>query len=292
MMKSKKTTCSVIKAALAVTAFASMNAVAGTGIPDKESKTIVAEEKPWISGSLEAGYDSRYYFRGLWFADNTTWAGLNLSIPIVENLTLGLGALYTSTVDTPIGIGQSGQLDYSELDLIASLTYDLKFMKLGLVYTNYQFFDSFSGRTDNGSFGLGEYAVKSVPEVGIVASTSIVGINMYSAWYYDLNIGGSYFEVGVDYPVKVTDWLTFVPSVRSGYGLDYYSNGAPENGGLSGGVTSGITHVLFSVAAPIAITRTATLTPYCAWNVSGRARQSNNTQDNEVFGGVKIGVSF
>lgn len=73
---------------------------------------------------------------------------MNLSIPLTSNLTLGLGALYTSTVDTRVNnLGLNDTLDYSELDLTASLTYDAKFAKFQLVYTSYQFFDGFSGTT-------------------------------------------------------------------------------------------------------------------------------------------------
>jgi hypothetical protein len=291
-MKLKSIKNPVLKSALALTACTSLTAFAGSAAIESKKVVKPVEDKAWISGTLEAGYDSRYYFRGLWFADNTTWAGLNLSIPIVDNLTLGLGALYTSTVDTPIGVGVSNQLDYSELDLIASLTYDFKAFKLGVVYTSYQFFDTFSGRTDLGSFGLGEYAVKHVNEVGVVASSSFLGANVYAGYYYDFRIGGSYIEAGADYPIKVNDWVSFIPAVKGGYGLDYYSNAHPANGGLAGGVTSGFTHLLVSMSAPISVTKTATVTPYCAWNVSGRARQSNNFQDNEFFGGVKVGISF
>lgn len=293
MIKLKKPVSCIMKAAVALTALTSMNAWAGHAITEgKETKAIVEEETPWISGSLEAGYDSRLYYRGLWFADNTVSVAANFSIPLAENLTLGLGALYVSTAETPISVGPTGDLDYSELDLIASLTYDFKAFKLGLVYTSYHFFDTYSGETDFGSNGMGEYAVKHVNELGAVISTTVFGANIYGGFYYDFNIGGSYAEVGVDYPIKVTDWLSIIPSVKSGYGFDYYSNGAAENGGLSGGVTSGFTHVLFSASAPIAVNQTLTVTPYIAWNVSGRARQSNNTQDNELFGGAKISVAF
>jgi hypothetical protein len=217
---------------------------------------------------------------------------------ISENLTLGFGALYTSTVDTQVApLPPANSLDYSELDLTASLTYDFKFMKLGVVFTNYQFFDSFSGSTAAGAFGFGEFAVKSVPEIGFVASTTQFGVNAFAAWYYDFNIGGSYFEVGADYPVQVLPWLKFVPAVKSGYGLDYYSlgaPGAPENGALVNGpgVTSGFTHVLLSASTPVSLTKNATLTPYVAWNISGRSRQANNATQNEVFGGVKLSVTF
>ncbi len=287
-------------ALLALTACTSLNALAGPAKPaGKAVKEVVAPEKgPLFTGTLEAGWDSRYYFRGLWFADQTVWTGLNFAVPlsgISENLTLGFGALYTSTVETLVAPSGPGNiLDYSELDLTASLTYDFKFMKLGVVYTSYQFFDTFSGSTSAGSFGAGEYAVKHVNEVGTVASTTLGPVNMYAAYYYDFNIGGSYIEAGADWPIKIKalPFLTLTPAVKGGYGFDYYSNGAPENGSLAGGVTSGLTHLLVSFAAPMALTKTATVTPYVAWNISGRSRQSNNLTDNEVFGGVKIGISF
>jgi len=287
-------------ALLALTACTSLNALAGTAkVEGKQTKEVVVpEEAPLFTGTLEAGWDSRYYFRGLWFADQTVWTGLNFAVPLTaisENLTLGVGALYTSTVETLIAPqGPGNLLDYSELDLTASLTYDFKFMKLGVVYTSYQFFDTFSGSTSAGSFGAGEYAVKHVNEVGVVASRSFGPVNMYSAYYYDFNIGGSYIEAGADWPIKfkALPFLTLTPAVKSGYGFDYYSNGSPENGGLAGGVTSGLTHLLVSMSAPMALTKTATVTPYVAWNISGRSRQSNNFTDNEVFGGVKIGISF
>lgn len=300
-MKAKHPTTRLItKALLALTACAGLNAFAG---PAEKPKTPVETDGSLfgthsipITGTVEAGWDSRYYFRGLWFADQTTWGGISLSAPLTmisENLTVGFGALYTSTVETLVApAGPGNILDYSELDLTASLNYDFKFVKLGVVYTSYQFFDTFSGSTSAGSFGAGEYAVKHVNEIGVVASRSFGPVNVFTSWYYDFNIGGSYFEAGADYPVKVLPYLTLVPAVKAGYGMDYYSNGAPENGGLAGGVTSGFTHLLVSLAAPVNLTKTATLTPYVAWNISGRARQSNNFTDNEVFGGVKIGVSF
>jgi len=287
-------------AVLALTACTSLNALAGPakGAGKEVVETVVPEKAPLFTGTLEAGWDSRYYFRGLWFADQTVWTGLNFTVPLTgisENLTLGFGALYTSTAETfvaPQGPGNS--LEYSELDLTASLTYDFKFMKLGVVYTSYQFFDTFSGSTSAGSFGAGEYAVKHVNEVGTIASKTIGPVNTYAAYYYDFNIGGSYIEAGADWPIKfkAVPFLTVTPAGKGGYGFDYYSNGAAANGGLVGGVNSGLTHLLVSLATPMALTKTATVTPYVAWNISGRSRQANNFTDNEVFGGIKIGISF
>jgi hypothetical protein len=50
--------------------------------------------------------------------------------------------------------------------------------------------------------------------------------------------------------------------------------------------------VIPSLSAPIKLTKTATLTPYIAYNISLDTRHSNNTQDSEIFGGVKLGVTF
>lgn len=296
-MKVKNTTTTIKNTVLALTACAGLNAFAGPAAkpePPKTDDSFFATYGLKISGTLEAGWDSRYYFRGLFFADNTGWTGVSMSTPLTEQLTLGFGALYTVTPDTRVNSGRLDEpLDYSELDLTASLTYDFKIMKLGVVYTSYQFFDGFSGRTNpTGAFGAGEFNILHTNEVGVVASAALGPVNVFGGYYYDFNIGGSYIEVGADYPIKVLPWLTFVPSVKAGYGLDYYSNGAPENGGIAGGVTSGFTHLLVSFAAPVNLTKTATLTPYVAWNISGRARQALNAIDNEVFGGVKIGVSF
>jgi hypothetical protein len=304
----------ITKSALVLAACASLNAQAGTPAPSgKGGKAVVPPvEEPGalfdtVGATLEVGYDTRYYFRGLWFADNTVWTGLNLSLPLTEKLSLGVGALYTNTVETnvnattPLGSGQFG-LNYQELDLFTSLNYDAGFAKFGLVYTHYNFFDGFSGALGRSSipavsnstaFGAGETNITSTNEVGLTVASTLGPVNIYGGYYYDLNIGGSYAEVGADYPIEVTSWLSLVPAFKLGYGLDYYSfgGGNGENGSF-GGRTSGLTHFLPSLSAPIKLTKYATLTPYLAYNVSLSARHANNTQDSEMFGGVKLGVSF
>ena len=280
----------ITKSALVLAACASMNAFAGTAASGKASAAVAPEESSALFDSLgatlEVGYDTRYYFRGLWFADNTTWTGLNLSVPLTEQLSLGFGALYTSTVDTLVNVGGNDEsLDYSELDLSASLTYDAGFAKFGLVYTHYEFFDGFSGTTNpSGRFGAGELNVTGVEEVGLTVASSVGPVNLYGGFFYDFTIGASYAEVGADLPIEVTSWLSIVPAVKLGYGFtNYYT---------FGGHQSGLTHVIPTVSAPIKLTKSATLTPYVAYNMSLTTRHFNNTQDSEVFGGVKLGVTF
>ncbi len=288
----KSMTSVITKSALVLAACASMNAFAGTA-PSGKAPAPVAPEEPGalfdsLGATLEVGYDTRYYFRGLWFADNTTWTGLNISIPLTEQLSLGFGALYTSTVDTSFtpagGHNGNGDFDYSELDLSASLTYDAGFAKFGLVYTHYEFFDGFSGSNFGIQNGAGELNVTGVEEVGLTVASSVGPVNLYGGFFYDFTIGASYAEVGADLPIEVTSWLSIVPAVKLGYGFtNYYT---------FGGHQSGLTHVIPSISAPIKLTKSATLTPYVAYNISLDTRHFNNTQDSEIFGGVKLGVTF
>ncbi len=302
-MKLKSMTSVITKSALVLAACASLNAFAGTSAPSgKGGKAVVppVEEDgalfDTIGATLEVGYDTRYYFRGLWFADNTTWAGISLSIPLTEQLSLGFGALYTSTVDTLItdGAGLQQEMDYSELDLSTSLTYDAGFAKFGLVYTHYEFFDGFSGVIPAGRVGAGELNVGSSEEVGLTVATSVGPVNLYGGYYYDFTIGASYAELGADSPIEITSWLSLVPAVKIGYGFgSYYTSNVNVVGVLvNRGSASGWTHFVPSLSAPIKLTKTATLTPYVAYNVSMNTRHFNNSQDSEIFGGVKLGVTF
>ncbi|MBN4659288.1 hypothetical protein H4F44_26260, partial [Escherichia coli] len=91
-------------------------------------------------------------------------------------------------------------LEYSELDLAASLTYDAGFAKFGLVYTRYYFFDSFSGSVDGEAVSNGELGVRGVNEVGLTVASTVGPVNLYGGFYYDFTIGASYAEVGADLP--------------------------------------------------------------------------------------------
>lgn len=312
-MKLKSMTSVITKSALVLAACAGLNAYAGPS--PKAPKNVVVPppvEEPGalfdtVGATLEIGYDSRYYYRGLWFADNITWSGLSLSVPLTEQLSLGLGALYTSTVETSAGVGGpfgQGDFDYSELDITSSLTYDAGFAKFSAVYTHYEFFDGFSGTNAGVANGAGELNVSGAEEIGFTVAAAAGPVNLYSGFFYDLRIGGSYIEAGADLPIEITSWLSLVPAVKTGYGFNYYNGmgainpGAQANivpGAVStqGARSSGFTHLLFSLSAPVKLTKSATLTPYVAWNLGLTTRNYlNATKDNEIFGGVKLGVTF
>jgi hypothetical protein len=143
-----------------------------------------------------------------------------------------------------------------------------------------------------------DFGINAANEVGLTVATTLGPVNFNAGYFYDFTIGGSYAQVGADLPIEITPWLSLVPAIQLGYGFDYYT--LPQIGGRS----SGLTHVIPSLSAPIKLTKSATLTPYIAYNISLDSRHNAagaassaglvnaNAQDNEFFGGVRLSVSF
>ena len=271
-------------------ALAALNAHAGTAISDK---VPIVDPDPLFTGSIATGYDSEYYFRGLWFSSNNVWSSANFSFPLADNLSLGLGALYTSSASTDINMPPTiGNLDYSELDLTASLNYDAQWARFGLVFTNYNFFDTFSGSINGGPFGLPgsrDSFITDARDLGLTMAVPIGSATIYLAGYYDFRIDAPYGEVGADYTFAISDRLSLVPSVNLGFGNNYYSY--PEQ---AGNPKSGLTAVRLGLSAPFKITEALTFTPYIAANFAQEIRERLNVVrgQDDVFGGAALSYSF
>jgi hypothetical protein len=286
-------------ASLAVLSLAS-SALAGSKAepaPKKEESGALFKK---LNATLETGYDSAYYFRGLWFSNNNAWSSLNISIPVTEKLSLGFGSVYTSSALTRIP-GSTSNLKYSELDLISSATYDAGFAKFGLIYTNYNFFDSFSGSINGATFGNAaapDSTITSAQDLGLTVSKSFGPFNVSAGAWHDFKISARYFEATTDCPVKINSWLSLVPAVAVGYGQgSYYSyvTADPES------KSNGFTNLRTTLSAPMQLTETAVFTPYIAGNFSGATRYVSkgsatglNTVEgrNDFYFGAKMGISF
>lgn len=309
-MKLTSITSIMAKSVATIAAFAALNASAGTPAPAPKNPAPPVEPAPsslfdTIGATLDAAYDSRYYFRGLWFADNIITTTLNVSVPLTDSLTWGVGAAYISTVETPFNspvtnATSSNGFDYSEIDIFTSLSYNAGWAKFGVQYQYYFYPDAYAG-SFNGAAIAGadpEFGLRGAGELGLTAAIPLGAANLYFGYYYDFAVGGSYFQAGADYTLAITDWLSLVPAIQTGYGIDYYTgNGSAllNNVGLPLGnaPTSGFTHLLASLSAPMKIAKSCTFTPYVAWNHSFGLRTAlNATTHNEVFWGAKFSVAF
>lgn len=278
----------MIKSLLGLASLACLTTENRAGTPTDVAKPA-APSAPWITGSASAGFDSSYYFRGLWFSNNNLWGSANATIPLTDKLTFGLGTLYTHSLDTDIS--GTGDLDYSELDLIASLNYDAGFAKFGLVATHYRFFDTFSGSVNGNTFGfpnVSDSTINNATDLGLTTTIPLGDANIYLGGWYDFKISGIYLEAGLDYTIKLTDKFSIIPSVQLGYGADYYTY-QPVSG-----VSSGWTHVRTALNAPYKITDALIVTPYIAANFSLKARENLNTVEasDDVYGGISLSFSF
>ncbi len=263
----KNMTSLITKSVAVLAACVALNAHAGS-----EAKvvapTVVPEEDDSLGIEAGIGYDSRLYFRGMWFANHDVWASISSSVTLTDNLSLDLSAWYVDSATS---------LNYSELDLGAGLTYDAGFASFTLAYTWYYFFNGFFGD------GVGQdYA----HDLSIATTIPIGPVNLNLLYAYDFYISASYAELGLDSEIKVTDWLSIVPAAVIGYGIDgYYTFGTAG---------SDWNHVGLNLSFPITLTKTATLTPYVAANFSLDAREGVNTieGEDEVWGGVALTITF
>lgn len=218
---------------------------------------VLEEEDAFWSGSLTAGYDSTYIFRGANLSDDDGLVWTNLGVTLFDHLNLA--AWYASVPES----------EYSELDLTASVSYSVGIVDLSGGVIWYYFPDAPEGAEDD---TFEPFASANVNLGEIVDWFNYVG--------YDTEEDGWYFYTSVSAGFAVTDWLTLTPLAGIGYGIDYY---ADEDG-------DDFNQVDLRLTASIALSDTVTLSPYIAAVFPLDA--IDDSQDDEVYGGVAFSVSF
>lgn len=219
--------------------------------------------------TLGVGYDTKLIFRGLDVADNWVHTSLDWNLPLTNKISLEAGAIYGVSADDSF-LGVDG-LSYQRLELNAGLNFNLGPVDLGVGYRWYN------------HQGDGDILLEDGHEVGTTLSAKAGPLNIGLGAYYDFAIDGWYFEFGVNSEIKLSDRISLVPGANIGYGVDYtyHIEGAAGIDGFS--------HVGLSLALPIKLTKSATLTPYIAGNLP---IDELDGLDNQLFGGVSLSVKF
>ena len=261
-----------------ITALTLTTLLAATGL----AQTTAAPAAAPVSYDLTAGYDSEYYYRGLWFSNQNAWYNLGASKKLSDTTTLNALAYYTSSNDR--------NSLYQELDLGASLAYDAGFATLTAGYTYFFFFNGYLGGGAGQTFAS-EFFVSAAKTVGPV--------NVTATYAYDLYIDAAYGELAVDKTFALSDSTSLVLKAVAGYSFGGYYTSFGGNG-LNNGTESVWTHVGLNASLPIALSKSATLTPYIAYNVSGAGREESNSAasgfgsggDDTVFFGASVKAVF
>jgi hypothetical protein len=266
-----------------ITALTLTTLLAATGL----AQTAAAAPAP-VALDLTAGYDSEYIYRGLWFSNQNAWYNLGASKKLSDTTTVNALAYYTSSNDR--------RSLYQELDLGANLVYDAGFATLTAGYTHFFFFNGYLGGGDGQTFAS---------EVYVSAAKTVATVNVTATYAYDLYIDAAYAELAFDKTFTLSDSTSLVLKAASGYSIGgYYTlfnpgQSAGGNGQNIGG-ESVWTHVTLTASLPIALSKSATLTPYVAYNISGAGREESNIGasglgsggDDTVFFGASIKAVF
>ena len=254
--------------------------VAGTTSSSAEIESLLGgfigeEVTEGLSGEVSIGYDTDYYYRGLFFGGDNVWTGVDLSKDICEGLTFNVGAYYLDTVtDGPT---------YSESGISTGLSWDSGFGTFDAAFTFFRFFDGFDGD------GIGQ---QDATELSLTYSTEdFYGFSGYGQFVWDLRIDAGYLEAGIAQSVDL-GVASFDLSAAIGYSIDgYYTAGATVND-----AENGFTHVLLSAALPIQLLDNVTLTPHISVNISLESRDGINEglsqDDANLFGGASLAVTF
>ncbi len=258
-----------------ITALTLTTLLAATGL----AQTAAAAAPAPVALDLTVGYDSEYYYRGLWFSNDNTWFNLGASKKLDDKTTASALAYYTA---------DSGST-YQELDLSAALAYDAGFATLTAGYTYFFFFDGYSAT------GLGQ---SYSHEVFVSASKAVGPVNVTATYAYDFYVSASYAELAVDKTFTISDSTSLVLKAAAGYSLGGYYT-AIDLAGFNAGTESVWTHVVLNASLPIALNSTFTLTPYIAYNMSGAGREETNlglapygADKNQFFCGASVKAVF
>jgi len=251
-----------------ITALTLTTLLAATGL----AQTAAAAAPAPVALDLTAGYDSEYYYRGLWFSNQNAWYNLGASKKLSDTTTVNALAYYTSSNDI--------RSQYQELDLGVSLAYDAGFATLTAGYTYFFFFNGYLGNKNvPGNAGSQSYA----HEFFVSAAKTVGPVNVTATYAYDLYIDASYAELALDKTFALTDSTSLVLKAAAGYSIGGYYTAFSTTNGQNIGTESTWTHVGLNASLPIALSKTATLTPYIAYNLSGGGRTESNT-GNVSFG--------
>ena len=259
-----------------ITALTLTTLLAATGL----AQTAAAPAAAPVSYDLTAGYDSEYYYRGLWFSNQNAWYNLGASKKLSDKTTVNALAYYTSSNDR--------RSLYQELDLGASVAYDAGFATLTAGYTYFFFFNGYLGGGAGQTFAS---------ELYLSAAKTVGPVNVTATYAYDMYIDAGYAEVAVDKSFALNDSTSLVLKATAGYSIGgYYTN---FTNSFNTGTESVWTHVGLNASLPIALSKTATLTPYVSYNMSGAGRKESNIgsvslggDEDQVFFGFSLKAVF
>jgi len=235
------------------------SANAGTAVEPLPPGPVGPAHGVTVESELAVNYSSIYEFRGFDEGDHLVDTTLGTSLLFDNGLSLLLGAWYASLA----------QDDFTELNLTAGLAFDTGPVIIEGGYTWY-YFPRSGGDANEIYFSV--YSHDLIPTEG---HSLVVG--GYSAW--DFETDGAYLKAGGVYGLDLAPEVTLELSSGISYNYEYY---IPNDG---------FNNIYAQVALPVALTETATFTPYfrASWAIDAL---SDAGEGDIYLGGASLSVTF
>jgi outer membrane usher protein FimD/PapC len=202
-----------------------------------------------IGAEISLGYDTYYIDRGANLGADLIWGDVNVTTTLSDGLDLGIGAWYANVAD------DAGN---DQLDVYAGISTSIGEISVGLGTTYYYYPDP---TTDDGTL-----------EFGLELGTSAGQIDLSVGFYYDIDLEAAYYEFGASTSFDLTDTM------------------AIDVGGAIGNTDGdSLTALTFTIGIPIALSDSASLSPYLGLNVP---LDDFEDDGDDIFSGLSLTVGF
>lgn len=226
-----------------------------------------------FSGSVSAGYESEYMFRGYTLCNGIFSPSVNIGYDLGAGFGIYAGYWGAFSVDDlsetdPFNNTVDGH--YCESDFYAGITYSFENFEIDVGYLAYVY--DTGGNTNEMKVAISYDTTELLGED--------FAVTPYAAGYYDVTLSAKTLEGGISYSAPITKWL-----IGSNWGtLDFAGyvgyNYAPEAHSFYTGLSFGAS---------------ASITEYCSISAGMRYQYYNNEIFNcgdKVWFGTSISVGF
>jgi len=237
-----------------------------------------------LDGYVEVGFDSTYFYRGLFKANSVIEASAGITIPLGQRIDLSFGAWDGHSFT---------RNNFDELRLSADLDYKFsQYLDAGVGYIWYNEGDVNNrpgfGNGNRDTYDSNEVNAHVTGHFGIVDVTALYARNFGSDADFAGVHGGqsNYVEVNAKAKIAINNTFSLVPSAVVGYGenREFPSRFAT--------IDRGVYFVGLRLDAPIRLTDHASLVPYIAVNLPTDDINRRGNYDASLFGGAALKVKF
>ena len=231
---------------------------ASAGSPAKGTAALAPEAESPLSIEVSFGYDTFYIFRGEELFEQVVWGQVEIDFALNDQFSLTLTPWYLHALED----------NFTELDILPSVTYSGGFADLTLGYAGYIY--------PRGAFG-GHEGIDDEHEINLTLEKTLGIFQLITLAAYNFDREGTYLEASLGASFAFCKAAALVPSIAVGYSSNYFAE-------------DGFTHALLTLALPVQFSERTSVKPYVAGNIPMAVLDKG--QEAELFGGVAFALSF